>query len=137
MRADVYRGLGDIGRTASMLAELEPRLARMMPAGHVAFGSLASQQALLAEARGDLVAALAAADRAIAMARSSVEPGAFSKQIGLAQLALDRALHAQGRIEPARTALGSTVEHLTPTLGADHPDTRLARELAARTARTS
>jgi tetratricopeptide (TPR) repeat protein len=146
-------------------------------AGHAAFGTLASQQALLAEARGDLPAALTAAnhaiaiadaseardiclpsfllrrsrlllrlrrlgearsdaERALAMAQSYVELGTFSRDIGLAQLALGQALQAEARTGGARAAPASAIEHLVASLGADHPDTRLARELAAHTGGT-
>jgi len=58
-------------------------------------------------------------------------PGAISSDIGSASLARGRALLGQGKRMEARAALSSAVEHLTPTLGADHPYTRLAGRLAA------
>jgi serine/threonine protein kinase len=71
VREGAYRGLGDLGRASRLLSELEPRLRRMLPPGHAAFASLASEQALLAQARGDFSAARAAADRAVAIAEAS------------------------------------------------------------------
>jgi len=71
VRASVYRRLGQLGRAAEMLSELEPRLRRMQPAGHISFAMLASEQALLAQARGDSRAAMTGADRAVALAEAS------------------------------------------------------------------
>ena len=170
VRADIYRELGDLDRAASMISELEPRVKRLLPPGHIAFASLASEHSLLAQARGDARSALADADRALAIAeagkqghdyvpllllrRSSVllqlqrapdaeadaaralrleqasaTPGAFSSGLGRAHLALGRALHAQGKLGAARAQFVLALDHLEPSLGADHPDTRAARLL--------
>lgn len=172
MRASIYRQVGELGRAREMFAELEPRLRRMLPAGHIFFASLASQQGLLAQASGDLDAAIAAADRSIAIAQASsqgadylpgfllrrsdielqsrrldqakadaaraldlaqeaAEPGTLSCELGRAHLALGRALLAQGKLAEARSAFGSALEHLVPSLGKEHPDTRLALQLGA------
>jgi serine/threonine protein kinase len=71
VRQAVRRERGELDGAGELLAELEPRLKHMLPAGHVAFASLASEQALLAQARGDLTAARVSADRAVALAESS------------------------------------------------------------------
>jgi tetratricopeptide (TPR) repeat protein len=71
LRNLIYLRLGDLPRAASILAELEPRLTRRYPAGHYFFAVLASQQGLLAQARGDAAAARAAQDRAIAIAEAT------------------------------------------------------------------
>jgi len=73
VRASVYRERGDLARAARMLSELEPRWRRMLPRGNAAFAALASEQALLAQARGDLPAAKAAADQAVAIADASTQ----------------------------------------------------------------
>ncbi len=175
MRSAVYRSTGDLTRAATMLSELEPRFRRTLPAGHIAFASLASEKALVAQGQGDLRAALDLSNQAMAIADSSVKaggdgadyfpillvrrsdielgmgrvgeaaadatrafgmvqqgarPGVFSGTLGHAYLALGRTLRAQGRRDEARTALLSAEEHLKNTLGADHPDTRTARQLA-------
>ena len=67
-RASAYRRLGDLVRAGEMLSEVEPRLVRMLPPGHNAFASLASERAMLAEAQGDFPAAIAAANRSLAIA---------------------------------------------------------------------
>jgi tetratricopeptide (TPR) repeat protein len=70
LRASIYRAKGDLKRSAKMLSEVEPRL-RRLPAGHIAWGVLASHQSLDAEARGDTAAALELANKAVAIAESS------------------------------------------------------------------
>jgi tetratricopeptide (TPR) repeat protein len=169
-RSSIYRQIGDLNRAASMLVELETRVSRNLPAGHIAFAALASEQALLAAERGDMDAAIAASDRslaiteasgnrpaylsrflleraqielrmerldealahaaeALALEQAAAGPGAVSSHIGRANLALGRGLLGQGKLAEARAALSSAIEHFTPTLGADHPDTRRAAEL--------
>ena len=54
----------------------------------------------------------------------------FSSDMGDAYLARGRALQALGRPEEARAAFRSAAEHLQATLGPDHPDTQMARQLA-------
>ena len=71
------------------------------------------------------------AARALALHQEAAGPGAISSDIGHAYLTLGRALLGQGRLADAHAALSSAVEHLMPTLGADHPNTRLAIRLAA------
>jgi eukaryotic-like serine/threonine-protein kinase len=171
LRASVYRMRRDLVRAAAMLAEVEPRLARMVPAGHAAFAAVHVERALLAQAGADAAAAMSEIDRALAIAEASpqralylslvrrrraelalgigrpegaaadarealridleaIPPGTFSSNLGHAYLALGRALHAQGRVEDARAAFTSAARNLEPTLGAAHPATRSARQLA-------
>ena len=75
LRAALYRGRGDLKRAAEMLSELEPRLRRDLPKGHIAFASLASERSLLAQAKGVLSDALDLANQALAMAEASVQAG--------------------------------------------------------------
>ena len=171
-RATAYREIGDLTRAGELLAAFERVQQERLPPGHVAFAALASEQALLAEARGDLAAAAVAADRAVAIAEGSTqgrellargllrratlalargrvdaaladaerglalevaraEPGAQSSILGRAYLVSGRTLQAAGRIEAARAALTQALAHLEPALGADHRDTRDARDLRA------
>ena len=96
-RASAYRRLGDLVRAGAMLSEVEPRLARMLPQGHYAFAALASEHALLAEAQGDLPAAIAAANRSLAIAAGH---DIFGTPILLTRRSeLELAMH---RIEDAR-----------------------------------
>jgi serine/threonine-protein kinase len=169
--ATIYRELGDLDRSAGVLAEAEQYLERMFPAGHVVFFALAREQALLAQARGDLGAAeealaralaivegedqLAAVRPALLLRRSDLalqsgrvaqatrdavlglelikqvtEAGTPSAGLGAAYLSLGRALRAQGDTTRARATFAAALEQLRPTLGPDHPDTRLAAESA-------
>ena len=99
-----YRGLGDLGRSARLLAELEPRLKRMLPAGHAAFASLASEQALLDQARGDFPAASAAADRAVSLAEANAQKAVYLPLTLLrrSQLELQMSLWEPARADAAR-----------------------------------
>ncbi|HAV62765.1 MAG TPA: serine/threonine protein kinase [Verrucomicrobiales bacterium] len=71
VRTAVYREQGRLDLAAQTLAELELRWNRQLPPGHIAFAAMASHQAQLALARGDLPAALAAADRAVSLATTN------------------------------------------------------------------
>jgi serine/threonine protein kinase/tetratricopeptide (TPR) repeat protein len=170
-RAIVARGLGDFRGADRLLVEFEARLKATMPAGHVLFTVVDMQRSLLEQARGNLDAAMALADRAVAMVRvddvrprlllmrsrlaiemrrhdqarddaekalrglqEAAESGMPSYLIGQAQLALGRALLAQGNATDAARALANAVAQLEPTLGVDHPDTKLARTLATTSA---
>ena len=68
------------------------------------------------------------------MMQKSAPPGTYSSNVGLAQLALGRALQAQGKLAEAGAAVASGAGNLEPSLGADHPATRSARRLAASSA---
>jgi hypothetical protein len=54
-----------------------------------------------------------------------------SSLLGRAYLIRGQALLASGPSSEAASALASASEQLRPTLGADHPQTRLAERLAA------
>ena len=58
-----------------MLAEVEPRLRQSLPAGHYAFAVLASEQSVIALARGDVQVALKLADQALAIDEASTKAG--------------------------------------------------------------
>ncbi len=73
VRANVDRERGDLVGAAQRLDEVEPRLRTILPPGHLAFAGLAWQRELLAEALGDLPAALAAANRAVAIAGAGTD----------------------------------------------------------------
>ncbi len=73
LRATAHREIGDLTRAGELLAAFARGQQDRLPPGHVAFAALASEQALLAEAQGDLTAAAAAADRAVAIAEGSTQ----------------------------------------------------------------
>jgi serine/threonine-protein kinase len=175
LRAVIYTDMNDLPRATAMLDEVEPRLRQSLPAGHIAFASLASNRALIAQSRGDLSSALQQANEAVAISESAMNAGrlggdylpifltrrsevqlqfghygqaeadatralnllqpstrskVFSSKLGRGYLALGRALQAQNKRSEARAAFLSAAEHLQNSLGADHPDTRSARQLA-------
>jgi serine/threonine protein kinase len=72
-RARIYRDQHDLARSDDMLAQVEPRLRRGLPAGHYAFGSLASERSLNALAKGDVPAAMRLADQAVAIDEASIK----------------------------------------------------------------
>jgi len=74
-RARIYRGQHDLSRASAMLAEVEPRLQKSLPAGHYAFAALASEQALIALARNDLLLAQQLADRSVAITQAAIKAG--------------------------------------------------------------
>jgi serine/threonine-protein kinase len=80
----------------------------------------------LAAARPDDAAA--DATRAADLLQKDAPPDARSCNLGRAWLGLGRALEAQGRRDEAGAAFRSALENLESTLGADHPETRAARE---------
>jgi len=75
VRARIYREQGNLNRAQAMLSEVEPRLRKALPPGHLAFARLAAEYSLLASARGDLPAALQLANQAVAIAEASVKAG--------------------------------------------------------------
>jgi serine/threonine-protein kinase len=74
--------------------------------------------------------AAADASRALDLQQRSLPAETFSGDVGLAYLALGRALQAQGKNDEARRAFRSAAQQLEPAVGFDHPDTRVARQLA-------
>jgi tetratricopeptide (TPR) repeat protein len=176
VRARIYREQGNFARADAMLTEVEPRLRKALPPGHLAFATLAMEYSLLALARGDLTAALQQTNRSITIAEASMkagqrgedylpllllprsevnrelgrtddavadatraldmlqksgDPGSFSSHVGHAYYTLGRALQAQGKPKEARTAFVSAAANLEQAVGPDHPDTRIARQLAS------
>jgi serine/threonine-protein kinase len=72
-RAYIYREQGKLERAAAMLAEVEPRLRKALPPGHIAFSGIVSQHSLQAQARGDLKEALALASQVVAMIEAAAK----------------------------------------------------------------
>jgi hypothetical protein len=67
----------------------------------------------------------------LALDLARAEPGSLSSILGRAQLTMGRVFHAAGRSGDARESLTQAVRHLEFSVGADHADTRQARELLA------
>jgi serine/threonine-protein kinase len=70
------------------------------------------------------------ANRALEMLQNEQGAGIPSSNLGRASLALARALEAEGKQDEAQPAAVRALANLQPTLGPNHPETRLARQLA-------
>jgi eukaryotic-like serine/threonine-protein kinase len=75
LRAQIYTDRGELSQAAVMLDEVEPRLRQGLPAGHIAFATLASNRALVAQARGDLQTALKLSNQAVAISEEAMKAG--------------------------------------------------------------
>jgi len=134
LRALIYLDRHEVSRAEAMLDEAEPRLHRTIPAGHIAFGSLATDRAFVAQQRGDLETALKFANEAIAVGEAASRAGRLGSdhlphfilrrsEIELqlrhpvqAETDAARALHlVQASLEPA--TLSSVVGRAYLTLG--------------------
>jgi hypothetical protein len=74
-RARIYLDQHDFTRATAMFAEVEPKMRKLLPAGHYAFAALTSDKALLAEAKGDLPTALQLANQAVAIDEAAIKAG--------------------------------------------------------------
>lgn len=70
LQAMIHTDRGEALRAQAVLAEVEPRLQQFLPAGHVGFGALASNRALLAQLKGELDSALAFSNEAVTIAEA-------------------------------------------------------------------
>jgi tetratricopeptide (TPR) repeat protein len=116
-RATTYRKQGDLDRARRMLDEVEPRLRRNLPEGHIGFAALASQRAQVALAGGNAPEALTHSDRALAILEASVKAG----RQGAANLPGELARHAEielqlGDFERAATDATQAVDRLQKLL---------------------
>ena len=75
-------------------------------------------------------AAAADMNKVLELFQKNTPPRTLSYRFGRAYLFLARALKAQGKDDDARAAARSAAEHLQSAAGPDHPDTRIARQLA-------
>ncbi len=67
VRARIYREQGHLDAAQAMLMEVEPRLRKALPPGHLAFAALATEYSMLREARGDLRGAMQSSNEALAI----------------------------------------------------------------------
>jgi hypothetical protein len=75
LRCGIYRTLGDARRADEMLAEVEPRLRKDLPPGHIAFASLMAEHALNARTAGKLDSALDLINRSLTMVEATMKAG--------------------------------------------------------------
>ncbi len=109
-------------RFASVVEIFEKRHSRLSMFVFAENGLARSDLAL-----GDEAAAAKAAGRSIEIAEDFVEPGTPSYLIGLAKATLADARFAGGDRDAARIAYREALDHLSATLGDDHPATAAAR----------
>jgi eukaryotic-like serine/threonine-protein kinase len=122
LRASIHRLAGDTAGAAARLAEIEPLLNASLPVGHIAFAALAAEQAAVEQVRGDLTAALAAADRAVAIAEASGQRASYlpryllrRSEVALAAGSTERALADAEQalaLELANVRAGTLSSHL-------------------------
>jgi len=75
LRAVIYTDQGNLPLASAMLDEVEPRLQKGLPAGHIAFGTLASDRALVAQAHGDSQGALEYSNKAVTISEAAMKAG--------------------------------------------------------------
>ncbi len=75
LRALIECSKGNAAQARRSLAETEPLLRHDLPPGHIAFGILASEYALVAELEGDLTQALKLADESVEKTRALATSG--------------------------------------------------------------
>ena len=73
LRAEIYSARGESARAVSMLEEVEPRLRKALPPGHVAFAAIPRGYANAALAHGDVQGALDYTNKAFAMYEASIK----------------------------------------------------------------
>ena len=135
VRGTTYRERGDLALARQMFDEVEPRLRAHLPPGHIAFASLASERARLAQASGDLPGALTLANHALAIAEASVKaggqgadyiPGILTCRARI-EIQLGRIMAATADGERAVALLSPTVEPGKPSLPLSQATEVLAR----------
>ncbi|MGA7342661.1 MAG: serine/threonine-protein kinase [Terracidiphilus sp.] len=112
-RSRIYLAQHDLPRAESMLAQVEPRMHKMLPPGHYAFASISSERSLIAMENHDLPAALRLEDEGIAAIQVSLKsghggsallPGLYTDRSAI-DLALGRASEAEADAGLALAAL--------------------------------
>ena len=78
--ARIYRRRGELPRATQMLDQVEPRLQKALPPGHYAFGTLASERSLIAQADGDLPRALQLSQQAVEIVQRAAQNGKAGAQ---------------------------------------------------------
>ena len=121
LRARIYRDQHQLAKASAMLAEVEPRLRQQLPPGHYAFASLTSDKSLLAQAKGDLPAALQLANEAVTIDENSIHAGGQGSAYlptlltrrSLVKLDLHLAQDAEADANRALNLLKSTLQQAT------------------------
>jgi serine/threonine-protein kinase len=128
-QAAVYEGEGRLDEADRALADVQAQYARRQAkTGVLAEVGIVRSELALALAHHDV--ARTQAEQALAVARAGQGDLAHSFLTGRALLALARSERAGGALGPARDACRQAIEQLEPTLGAEHPITQQAQQLA-------
>jgi eukaryotic-like serine/threonine-protein kinase len=117
-RGDFASAAGSIDRALDILGSDS--------AGRYPVSQLLLRRSEVELALGRTAAAKLDAARALELARRIATPGVPSANLGEAYLGLGRALHANGEEPAAKAAFASAAAQFRPTLGPDHPDSRIA-----------
>src|SRR5260221_7476131 len=120
-RGDHQTALAQVDR-AVQLAEANPQAEYYLPLFLLRRAEMSLSLRRPGQARAD-------AERLLTLARKTVGPDALASTVGRAHLLLGRARLALRESAEAQDALTSALLHLEPTLGKDHPQTLLARQL--------
>jgi len=133
-RAAVWQSEGRLTEADQALADVQAQYAkRQAKTGVVAEVGIARSEIALALGRNE--AARKQAEQALAVAREGQGDLPHSFLTGRAWLALARSEHANGTLVPALDAIRSADAQLRATLGAAHPITQEAEQLARAWAR--
>jgi tetratricopeptide (TPR) repeat protein len=128
-QATVFQGEGRLAEADQALADVQALYAKHQArTGVVAEVDIVRSE--IALALGHAEGARAQAEQALAVARAGQGDLPYSFLTGRAWLAIARSQRAAGAIAPARDACRQAIEQLQPTLGATHPITQEAQQLA-------
>ena len=112
-RSRIYLAQHDSTRAKSMLAQVEPRLSKMLPPGHYAFAAISSERGEIAMENGDLPSALRLTDEAITTIMAAIKAGREGGS-SLPDLYIDRSAIdlASGHAGQAETDAGLAIAAL-------------------------
>jgi tetratricopeptide (TPR) repeat protein len=91
---------------------------------------LLGHRATIETALGQFAQAEGDARQALQLLLQQTRPGEFSQSMGQTYLTLARSITAQGRYMEGRAVAQQAADQLEKSIGAQHPDTRSARQLA-------
>jgi tetratricopeptide (TPR) repeat protein len=131
-RVATYRLQHHLDAADATLGEVEPRLRAALPPGHVAFVSIASEHALIAQARGDSSAALAAMNEAVALVETAIKTGGQGSEILPMVLMRRSAIEFDlAELDAAATDARRSIELLKARMPADIHSSHLGRAYTA------
>jgi len=125
-RSRIYLAEHNPSNAEAMLAQVEPRLRKMLPPGHYGFAAVASDRALISMENHDLPSAYKFMDEAIAIIQVAVKAGGQGG-FSLPDLYTERSVIdlAAGRAEQAEADAGRAVAALQPNQSPDDISSKL------------